>query len=87
MNNHNDTVTVVVTRKVKWGRESQYEDWLRRLLNESKSMKGYIGATSRSRRLGRRNTQVFLDLTLSIICVNLKNQNCVPVPARSCRLC
>lgn len=45
MNNLNETVTVVVTRKVKRGHESQYEDWLRRLLNESKSMKGYIGAT------------------------------------------
>jgi antibiotic biosynthesis monooxygenase (ABM) superfamily enzyme len=45
MNNVDETVTVVVTRKVKRGRESQYEDWLRRLLNESKSLKGYIGAT------------------------------------------
>lgn len=41
----NETVTVVVTRKVKRGRESEYEDWLRRLLEESKSMKGYLGAT------------------------------------------
>jgi antibiotic biosynthesis monooxygenase (ABM) superfamily enzyme len=40
MSNIDETVTVVVTRKVKRGRESQYEDWLRRLLNESKSMKG-----------------------------------------------
>jgi uncharacterized protein len=43
--NTNETVTVVVTRKVKRGRESEYEDWLRRLLEESKSMKGYLGAT------------------------------------------
>jgi uncharacterized protein len=42
---HNESVTVVVTRKVKQGRESEYEDWLRRLLEESKSMKGYLGAT------------------------------------------
>ena len=41
----NESVTVVVTRKVKRGRESEYEDWLRRLLEESKSMKGYLGAT------------------------------------------
>jgi antibiotic biosynthesis monooxygenase (ABM) superfamily enzyme len=41
----NETVTVVVTRKVKHGHESDYEDWLRRLLEESKSMKGYLGAT------------------------------------------
>ena len=45
MSNIDETVTVVVTRKVKHGRESQYEDWLRRLLNESKSLKGYIGST------------------------------------------
>ena len=40
-----ETVTVVVTRKVKQGREPEYEDWLRRLLEESKSMEGYLGAT------------------------------------------
>jgi antibiotic biosynthesis monooxygenase (ABM) superfamily enzyme len=45
MSNTDETVTVVVTRKVKRGHESQYEDWLRRLLNESKSLKGYIGST------------------------------------------
>jgi uncharacterized protein len=37
-------VTVVVTRRVKSGYESQYENWLKRLLEEAKSMKGYIGA-------------------------------------------
>ena len=45
MSDIDETVTVVVTRKVKRGLESQYEDWLRRLLNDSKTMKGYIGAT------------------------------------------
>jgi antibiotic biosynthesis monooxygenase (ABM) superfamily enzyme len=40
----NDSVTVVVTRRVKSGYESQYENWLKRLLEEAKSMKGYIGA-------------------------------------------
>jgi antibiotic biosynthesis monooxygenase (ABM) superfamily enzyme len=40
-----ESVTVVVTRKVKRGREPEYEDWLRRLLKESKSMEGYLGAT------------------------------------------
>jgi antibiotic biosynthesis monooxygenase (ABM) superfamily enzyme len=40
----NDNVTVVVTRRVKSGYESQYENWLKRLLEEAKSMKGYIGA-------------------------------------------
>jgi uncharacterized protein len=36
---------VVVSRKVKRGREPEYEDWLRRLLEEAKSLKGYLGAT------------------------------------------
>jgi antibiotic biosynthesis monooxygenase (ABM) superfamily enzyme len=40
-----DSVTVVVTRRVKSGYESQYENWLKRLLEEAKSMKGYIGAS------------------------------------------
>ena len=60
MSNNNDPVTVVVTRKVKRGRESQYEDWLRRLLNESKSMKGYIGATIQKPSAGSREyTSIF----------------------------
>ena len=42
---HNESVTVVVTRKVKRGRESDYEDWLSRLLEEAKPKKGYLGAT------------------------------------------
>jgi uncharacterized protein len=42
---HNESVTVVVTRKVKQGHESDYEDWLRRLLEEAKYMKGYLGVT------------------------------------------
>jgi antibiotic biosynthesis monooxygenase (ABM) superfamily enzyme len=42
---HNESVTVVVSRKVKRGREPEYEDWLRRLLEEAKSLKGYLGAT------------------------------------------
>ena len=42
---NNDSVTVVVTRRVKSGYESQYENWLKRLLEEAKFMKGYIGAT------------------------------------------
>jgi len=41
---NNDSVTVVVTRRVKSGYELQYENWLKRLLEEAKSMKGYIGA-------------------------------------------
>jgi hypothetical protein len=85
---HNESVTVVVTRKVKRGRESEYEDWLRRLLEEAKSMKGYLMQRSRNLHLDPQNTGVFLDLILSTICANSKNQNCVPsileppVPAR-----
>jgi uncharacterized protein len=41
----NESVTVVVTRRVKSGYESQYENWLKRLLEEAITMKGYIGAT------------------------------------------
>ena len=40
-----ESVTVVVTRKVRHGHESDYEDWLSRLLSEAKSLKGYLGAT------------------------------------------
>jgi uncharacterized protein len=57
---HNESVTVVVTRKVKPGRESQYEDWLRRLLEEAKSMKGYLGATIQKPAPGSKEyTSVF----------------------------
>ncbi|HJU33558.1 MAG TPA: antibiotic biosynthesis monooxygenase [Nitrososphaera sp.] len=38
-------MSVVVTRKVNAGRELEYEEWLRRILEECKSMKGYLGAT------------------------------------------
>ena len=41
----NESVTVVVTRRVKSGYESQNENWLKRLFEDAKSMKGYIGAT------------------------------------------
>jgi antibiotic biosynthesis monooxygenase (ABM) superfamily enzyme len=39
------SVTVVVTRKVKRGREADYEDWLKRLLKDARSLSGYLGAT------------------------------------------
>jgi len=42
---NDDSVTVVVTRRVKSGYESQYENWIKRLLEAAKSMKGYIGAS------------------------------------------
>jgi hypothetical protein len=39
------SVTVVVTRRVRRGRESAYEDWLRRLLAEAATLPGYLGAS------------------------------------------
>jgi hypothetical protein len=40
-----EPVTVVVTRRVRRGRERDYEDWLGRLLEEAKGLKGYLGAS------------------------------------------
>jgi uncharacterized protein len=37
-------VTIVVTRRVRPGRESDYEDWLRRLFQEAAALPGYLGA-------------------------------------------
>ena len=37
-------VTVVVTRRVRPGREGDYEDWLRRLFEEAALLPGYLGA-------------------------------------------
>jgi antibiotic biosynthesis monooxygenase (ABM) superfamily enzyme len=57
---NNDSVTVVVTRRVKSGYELQYENWLKRLLEEAKSMKGYIGATIQKPAPGTREyTSIF----------------------------
>jgi len=39
-----DSVTVVVTRQVKAGREAAYEAWLRRLIADAGSMPGFLGA-------------------------------------------
>ncbi len=38
-------VTVVVTRRVKPGREADYEAWLARLLRDAAALPGYLGAT------------------------------------------
>jgi hypothetical protein len=40
-----EIVTVVVTRRVRPGREAAYEDWLRRLLTDAESLPGYLGAS------------------------------------------
>jgi len=42
-----EPVTVVVTRRVRPGREAAYEDWLRRLLAEAATTPGYLGADVR----------------------------------------
>lgn len=38
-------VTVVVTRRVKTGREADYEAWLDALIRESSTLAGYLGTT------------------------------------------
>ncbi len=38
-----EPVTVVVTRRVKRGSESAYEDWLKRLIHEASALPGYLG--------------------------------------------
>lgn len=40
----NESVTVVVSRRVKPGRGAAYEAWLERLIHGASSMKGYLGA-------------------------------------------
>lgn len=40
-----EPVTVVVTRRVRAGREGDYEAWLARLLVDAQTMPGYLGAT------------------------------------------
>ena len=39
-----EPVTVVITRRVKAGREAQYEAWLARLQAEARSLPGYRSA-------------------------------------------
>ncbi|MDZ7629889.1 MAG: antibiotic biosynthesis monooxygenase [Gemmatimonadaceae bacterium] len=40
-----EPVTVVVTRRVKPGREAEYEAWLGQLLRDAAALSGYLGAT------------------------------------------
>lgn len=40
-----EPVTVVVTRRVRAGRERDYEVWLERLLGEASALPGYLGTT------------------------------------------
>ncbi|MDX2219287.1 MAG: antibiotic biosynthesis monooxygenase [Burkholderiales bacterium] len=43
---HAGPVTVVVTRRVKPGREREYEAWLQQLQVEARSLPGYLGVTT-----------------------------------------
>jgi antibiotic biosynthesis monooxygenase (ABM) superfamily enzyme len=40
-----EPVTVVVTRRVRAGRDAAYEAWLERLLSDAKALPGYLGTT------------------------------------------
>ena len=39
-------VTVIVTRRVRAGREADYEAWLARLQSSARSLPGYLGVTT-----------------------------------------
>lgn len=39
-------VTVVIRRRVKAGREAEYEAWLRRLQTDARTLPGYLGVTT-----------------------------------------
>ncbi len=41
-----DPVTVVITRRVKAGREADYEAWLQRLQADARGLPGYLGVTT-----------------------------------------
>jgi antibiotic biosynthesis monooxygenase (ABM) superfamily enzyme len=56
----NEPVTVVVTRRVKAGRERDYEAWLEKLLERAKRLDGYLGTTvTRPSGGNREYTSVF----------------------------
>lgn len=55
-----EPVTVVVTRRVKAGREKNYEAWLEKLLEQAKQLPGYLGTTvTRPSGANREYTSVF----------------------------
>lgn len=57
---HTEPVTVVVTRRVKAGREKDYEAWLEKLLEQAKQLPGYLGTTvTRPSGATREYTSVF----------------------------
>ena len=55
-----EPVTVVVTRRVKAGREADYEAWLTRLLAAAAELPGYLGTTVQRPPSGSRTyTSIF----------------------------
>ena len=55
-----EPVTVVVTRRVKAGREADYEAWLARLLAAAAELPGYLGTTVQRPTSGSRTyTSIF----------------------------
>ncbi len=56
-----DSVTVVVRRRVKAGREADYERWLHALIEDASSLPGYLGAQTRppTADTGREYTSIF----------------------------
>jgi antibiotic biosynthesis monooxygenase (ABM) superfamily enzyme len=56
-----EPVTVVVSRRVKAGREAAYEAWLERLIRDASAMGGYLGAKVERPRAGEPSvyTSVF----------------------------
>ena len=52
MSSETAPVTVVVTRRVKPGREADYEAWLHRLQAEARGLPGYLGVTTQRPGVG-----------------------------------
>jgi antibiotic biosynthesis monooxygenase (ABM) superfamily enzyme len=49
-----EAVTVVITRRVKAGREADYEAWLQRLQADARGLAGYLGVTTQRPAPGTR---------------------------------
>jgi len=46
MSAHSDEATLVVSRRIKPGREKEYSDWLRRVIESANKFLGYRGVTT-----------------------------------------
>jgi uncharacterized protein len=64
---HGEPVTVVITRRVKPGRETEYETWLAQLQQTARAQPGYLGVTTQRPAPGGPTEYVsavrFTDLT------------------------